>query len=176
MFFGGSGPDAAKIYTQIRNTGSGAQVKLYSNPGILQPQVVSALGAVAEGIRGASSAPLASNPDASMVQFQTDLTAYKSDAVANEFSINGYAATQLLKQALTGIDGDITAEALLNKLNATTDAKVMVFPTLDFTKTRDSELYPRMFDTSVWYSEIKNGDWTGVDTQQASTDVAAVIP
>lgn len=166
LAFGGGGNDAAKVFAAIRK--AGGKATLYAPPGVLQPQVIAALGETAEGIKGASDTPLAASP-----QFLTDLAAYSKDAIPNEFSIIGYSATQLLEQALTGLS-DKSAKGLLDKLNAMSGVQVMTFPALDFTKTRSSENYPRMFNSSVWYGVVKSGQWTSAGTDSA-TDIGQYI-
>lgn len=173
IVFGGSGPDAAKVFAAVRKAGSDAA--LYSNPGVLQPQVLGAMGDLANGIRGASSAPLDNDPSPEMKQLVSDLTACNKDAVANEFAINGYAAVMLLKEMATGLD-DVSAKNLLEKFQASKDVDVLMFPTLDFTKTRDSDLYPRMPNTSVYYSEVKDGQWVGVGGTSTATDIEDQLP
>ncbi|GAA0365712.1 ABC transporter substrate-binding protein [Actinoallomurus spadix] len=171
LAFGGGGNDAAKFFAAVRKAGSKAT--LYASPGVLQPQVIAALGKTAEGIKGASDTPMPNSSDPSMQKFLTDLKGYSAKAVPNEFSLIGYASTLLLQQGLTGL-GDVTAKGLLKKLGGMSGVKVMNFPPLDFTKTRGSRQYPRMFNSSVWYGVVKNGQWTSSGSQ-TPTDIGQYI-
>jgi branched-chain amino acid transport system substrate-binding protein len=170
----GSPGDAAKIFGAVREA-AGEAINLYAPPGVLVPQILQALGPVAEGIKGASSSPLASSSDESIQQFLADLSAYSDDPVPNEFALNGYAAVQLLRQALEGLE-DVSAASLLDQLSGMSDVQVMNYPPLDFTQSRDSELYPRVPNTSVWFAQVTNGAWVNVDAGESVTDVEKYLP
>lgn len=169
--FGGGGNDAAKVFSAVRK--AGGKATLYAPPGVLQPQVIAALGKTAEGIKGASDAPLPNSSDAAVEKFTADLRKYSAEAVANDFSLIGYSATRLLAEALTGLD-DPSAKGLLDKLGTMSGVQVMNFPALDFTRTRDSKRYPRMFNSSVWYGVVKDGQWTSSGSESA-TDIGRYI-
>ncbi|MES9539618.1 MULTISPECIES: ABC transporter substrate-binding protein [unclassified Actinomadura] len=171
LAFGGGGNDAAKIFAAVRKAGNKAT--LYAPPGVLQPQVISALGKAAEGIKGASDTPLPNSSDPSVRTFLSDLRSYSPKAVPNGFALIGYSSTILLRQGLTGLD-DVTAKSLLKRLGGMRGVKVMNFPPLDFTKTRASEQYPRMFNSGVWYGVVKDGQWTSSGSE-SPTDIGQYI-
>lgn len=173
VMFNGAGADAAKIFSGIRKAGSSA--KLFAPPSVLSPDIIKALGATASGIQGASTAPLSNNPSPAMKTMLAAATAYGPKTVVNEFTINAYSAMLVIKQALTGM-ADPTAKNLLTKLSSTSDADAGPLGTINFTKTRSSKLYPRLFNTNVWYSVIKNGQFQGTTATAQKTDIGTYLP
>ncbi|MEU6747742.1 ABC transporter substrate-binding protein [Spirillospora sp. NPDC046719] len=171
LAFGGGGNDAAKIFAAVRKAGNKAT--LYASPGVLQPQVISALGKTADGIKGASDTPMPNSSDPSVRKFLADLKAYSAKAVPNEFALIGYSSTLLLKQGLTGLD-DVTGKGLAKRLGGMSGVQIMNFPPLDFTRTRPSKQYPRMFNSSVWYGVVKDGQWTSSGSE-TPTDIGRYV-
>jgi len=175
LYFSGTGEDAAKLFTAVSKTSSGADVKLFVPTGVLRPDIIKALGPVADGIQGTSGVPLANNPDPSVQRYLKDLETYDPEATPTEQTLNGYAAVMLLAEVMDN-NPRLNAQALLQKLKSTTAAKVMVFPALDFTLTRDSELYPRQPNTVVWFSTVKDGHWQSVNAEGTPTDISDYLP
>jgi len=173
IMFVGQSSDGVKAFTGIRQAGSTAA--LFTPPGVLVPQVITALGKTADGIEGATGAPLPDNPSPAITQMIKNLGTYSKLSYTNEYATDGYAAVLLLQQALAGMK-DITPANLLAKLNTMTNAQVLNFPPINYEKARASKVYPRMFNTYVWYGVVKNGEWTGLTASQPPVNIAQYLP
>ncbi|MEW2445710.1 ABC transporter substrate-binding protein [Micromonospora marina] len=175
VYFSGTGEDAAKLFTAVTKTGAGRRISMFAPTGVLRPDILAAMGPAAEGIRGSSGVPLPNNPHPSVRQYLDDLKASDPEARPTEQTLNGYAAVKLLALALDGLP-ETTGTALYQRLNTATSMQVMAFPTLDFTRTRDSRLYPRQPNTVVWYSLVKDGHWQSARADAAPTDISTYLP
>ncbi len=152
--YAASGQVAVQLFAALRRAGSTA--KLITASGSLVQPFVTALGPVAEGILGTQTTTTAGDD---LKPFRDDLAKYQpSVTVPTEFTLSGWYAVQAIKQVGDGLDS-VSAQSLTDGFNKTTDLKLPSLPTLDFTKTIDSKLYPRMFNPNVLFAQVKGGKW-----------------
>jgi ABC-type branched-subunit amino acid transport system substrate-binding protein len=161
---------------------SGSDIKQYGNQGNLN--AISAKGAeeVTDGnIISGMYPDISTEP---WDEYRAALDAAGVDQVANDFNSLGgmgtWAAYMGFMQIASGIEGDVTAKSFFDAASATTalDLGGMV-PVLDFTKEWTDGLpgYSRLFNRSVVYSQLDNGqvvplDNTFVDVSDLAMGVA----
>lgn len=163
----GPGQDTAKIIGALRKSGS--NVKIFTSIGSLVPQVLAAIGGLADGVYADNTTLLPTDSDPYVTQFRNDIFASMGQTAGtqnlNEFAQDGWSSVMVVDQALKGVT-EISSKSLLDALNKLSDAMPgNVRNPVDFTKIRDSKLFPRMFNTYVRYFIIKNGQYTDLDNQ-----------
>ncbi|MEY2974339.1 MAG: hypothetical protein RIR49_759 [Actinomycetota bacterium] len=161
---------------------SGSDIKQYGNQGNLN--AISAKGAeeVTDGnIISGMYPDISTEP---WDEYRASLDAAGVDQVANDFNSLGgmgtWAAYMGFMQIASGIEGDVTAKSFFDAASATSalDLGGMV-PVLDFTQEWTDGLpgYTRLFNRSVVYSQLDNGqviplDNTFVDVSDLAMGVA----
>lgn len=117
-------------------------------------------------------------------EYRAALEANNIDQVANDFNSLGgmgtWAAYMGFMQIASGIDGEVTAKSFFDAASATTalDLGGMV-PVLDFTQEWTDGLpgYTRLFNRSVVYSQLDNGQVVPLDNNFTDvTDIALGKP
>lgn len=117
-------------------------------------------------------------------EYRAALEANDIDQVANDFNSLGgmgtWAAYMGFMQIASGIDGEVTAKSFFDAASATTalDLGGMV-PVLDFTQEWTDGLpgYTRLFNRSVVYSQLDNGQVVPLDNNFTDvTDIALGTP
>ena len=147
---------------------SGSDIKQYGNQGNLN--AISAKGAeeVTDGNVISGMYPdIASEP---WDEYRATLEANNVDQVANDFNSLGgmgtWAAFMGFAQIASGIEGEVTASSFFEAASNTTalDLGGMV-PVLDFTQEWTDGLpgYARLFNRSVVYSQLSNGQVIPLD-------------
>jgi ABC-type branched-subunit amino acid transport system substrate-binding protein len=90
--------------------------------------------------------------------FNRDMTAFDRKLGKTDSAVNAWLATWVFEQVATGTD--LTAGAVLAKLNQTTDLETMgLTPTIDFTKPVQVQAFPlpRIFNPTVVNAKVKRG-------------------
>lgn len=147
---------------------SGSDIKQYGNQGNLN--AISAKGAeqVTDGnIISGMYPDISTEP---WDEYRAALESNNIDQVANDFNSLGgmgtWAAYMGFMQIASGIDGEVTAKSFFDAASATTalDLGGMV-PVLDFTQEWTDGLpgYTRLFNRSVVYSQLSNGQVIPLD-------------
>lgn len=150
----------AQLITGLAKTGSKAQ--FITATASLLPPFLKALGPAANGIIAVTHIPNANDP--SMKPFMKDMTKYEPGVQPNAFTIAGWYGVRLIQLAAKHMD-TVTPTTLIDQLNKMDNVKLPGLPTLNFTKTQESKLYPRMFNASVLLDVVKNDTYVAINHQ-----------
>lgn len=105
--------------------------------------------------------------------FVSQLKAQNPDIEPDNPAALAWSAVQAFAEIAGNIDGDVTASAVLEQAQKTTDLKVETHPeAIDFTQENPAEGYPRLFNTKALVYEVKDDNYaltsdTPLDVQEA---------
>jgi hypothetical protein len=94
--------------------------------------------------------------DAAVRQYRTELDAYNAGIRYDTGAFTVWGATDLLLQAMRGIDGEVNAASTLAALRSF-KANTAMFGAVDFTKPLGNPLFGRMFITNAFTYRVVNG-------------------
>jgi ABC-type branched-subunit amino acid transport system substrate-binding protein len=167
--YAASGQVGVQIFSAVRRAGSDAQ--FISATGSMLVPFLQALGEDAEGLIATSEVQNLDTPD--LQPFRDDMEKYQPDVEPVNFTLYGWYGVQAFAQAAEGLD-EITAATLLEQLGTIDDLELPGLPPVDFTQTRDSELFPRMFNTQIRYFAVENSTYVPSDDEWH--DASTVLP
>ena len=156
--FAQGAPTAVQLFTAIRRSGSTAQL-ISATPSLQLPYVQS-LGDVAEGLLATQDTPSPDSPE--LQPFRDDMAAHEPDADLTPFSLGSWYGVQLFKQVAEGLD-EISSATVLEATSKLTDVELPGMETVDFTKTQDSKLYPRLFNPTVQIVKVEGAKYVATD-------------
>jgi len=160
----------AKIVGSVRQS-SKPTMPIYTNVAGFPAVLAKSLGPAANGVRVNSSQPLPT-PQATPT-FLADMQKYSPNAPVSTQSLLGWAGVQVIKQVGAKADGtDHTA--ILKALQSSTAVTIEGYPqTFNFSQPRAGQ-YPRIFATSNYGWEYRDGDYQP-EFDGKPVDVSAVL-
>jgi ABC-type branched-subunit amino acid transport system substrate-binding protein len=164
-------PEFSKWLVAYRQTGGEAQ--LVATGSTLNPSNVKALGDAVEGVYVATNfKPASLTKDPGVKQMIKEVKAFDKGIRLFDGSIEAWAGVHLVADALDGQAAN-DAATLLAQLNSDTTWDTRVGPSVNFT-VQPPEIaetggliasIPRVFTTSVYYAQVKNGKLKAVDNK-----------
>lgn len=164
-----NGAMGVRIFGGLRKAGSDAQ--FISATGSLLPPYLKALGKDAEGILATSETFNIDAPE--LKPFQDDMKKYQPDVSPIGFTLYGWYGVTAFAQVADKLD-EVNSSTVLAALNKTADLRLPGLNPVDFTKDRDSKIFPRMFNAEVRYNKVQDGRY--VPSDEEWHDVGAIIP
>jgi branched-chain amino acid transport system substrate-binding protein len=129
-------------------------------PESLPQELVDQLHGDAEGVYEAGSFRALSSPNPAMVQFRREMAKYEPYAELSDLSINSWAAVKLFEiaaqTALTRYHR-IDAASIYKVMPTLTNVNLGVTAPISFNKPGPIAGAPRIFNTEVFFSEVKHG-------------------
>jgi ABC-type branched-subunit amino acid transport system substrate-binding protein len=133
------------------NVQSGNPLPVFSNTSTIPSAVRDQLGEALDGTTysATNAQPDIDEDDPNIMQMRDDLEAYGSDAVVTPTGFAAWAAADGLFQVMQTIDGEVTAEAVLAALNATSEFPNDAFGEVDLTTPTPVAGAERLFSLNV---------------------------
>jgi len=161
----------AKIVGTVRQSAT-PTLAISTLAAALPEVLVKSLGEAAEGVQVNSSFAVPNETDTPT--FWADMTKYSPDAEKSSQALVGWAGVQVVQQVAAKANAYDHA-ALLEALGKASDVKVEgLASSLDFSEPNSNEDYARIFATSDFAYQVKDGGFTPLFDGQP-TDVSAVL-
>jgi ABC-type branched-subunit amino acid transport system substrate-binding protein len=150
--------DAVKLLQEARD--QGITEKFAVGESSLPQALVTQLKGAANGVFVAGGFRSLSSPNPAIVQFKAEMTRYRPQAELSNLSMNSWAAVKLFEVAAGAAlrrFHKIDAGAILSTMSTLRDVDLGVCAPVSFTQPGVLPGAPRVVNTEVFYSEVKDG-------------------
>jgi len=151
-------PDQIPVIFQEMRQSSDPTIPMINAQDSFSTAALKQLGPVADGMILSSSTYPPSSTKAPVPMVVSEIKKYEPSAAISQFSLQGWAAVELLKDALAKVSGTVTPQALLTALSSLTNASTGgLYPPYTTTHAGPVPNAPRIFLTKVLIFKVGSG-------------------
>jgi ABC-type branched-subunit amino acid transport system substrate-binding protein len=157
-------PDQIPVIFQEMRQSADPKIPMINAQDSFSTAALQQLGSVADGMILSSSTYPPSSTKAPVPMVVSEIKKYVPSAAISQFSLQGWAAVDLLRDALAGVSGTVTGQALLKAFSSLSNASTGgLYPPYTTTSPGPVPNAPRIFLTKVLVFKVgPNGTETPV--------------
>jgi branched-chain amino acid transport system substrate-binding protein len=151
-------PDQIPVILQEMRQSADPTIPMINAQDSFSTAALKQLGSAANGMILSSSTYPPSSTKAPVPMVVSEIKKYEPSAAISQFSLQGWAAVELLKDAMAKVSGTVTPQALLTAFSSMTNASTGgLYPPYTTTKPGPVPHAPRIFLTKVLIFKVGSG-------------------